>query len=189
MLTAQTKKNHEASIPPHPLDRFLAVGTRSILFGAHQFVLHPICVLWGWCLLYGFPRDPRVWIAIAIHDLGYWGRVNMDGEIGEQHPAWAGAVMDRWFGRAWGDLCRGHSRYYARLKGIPTSKLMRADKLATCLIPFPLYLLLCWLSGEGREYIIFHKAAGGVFEPTLRSWARAVRADWWQQFGPGAPEA
>jgi hypothetical protein len=39
----------------------VTVGTRSLLFGVHQFLLHPVMVALGWRMLYGrFPRDPRV---------------------------------------------------------------------------------------------------------------------------------
>ncbi len=38
------------------------VGTRSILYGAHAFWLHPWFVAWGWWRLYGFPWDPRLWV-------------------------------------------------------------------------------------------------------------------------------
>jgi hypothetical protein len=54
------------------------VGTKSILFGAHQFVLHPLILFVAWWQLYGFPADPRLWVAFVVHDLGYWGKPNMD---------------------------------------------------------------------------------------------------------------
>jgi hypothetical protein len=41
-----------------------------------------------------------LWIAFFVHDLGYWGKPDMDGEAGEQHP-WTGArIMYRLQG-AW----------------------------------------------------------------------------------------
>lgn len=75
----------------------MTVGTKSILFGAHQFMIHPWFVAWAWWKLFGFPWDPRLWIAFFIHDLGYWGKPNMDGPDGEKHVQWAARVMSRWF--------------------------------------------------------------------------------------------
>ena len=181
-----TAWGHEADIPRDWRDRLLAVGTRSVLFGAHQFLLHPLCLFLAWWRLYGFPADPRLWVVFFAHDLGYWGLRDLDGDAGQLHPAWGGALVGRWFGRAWGDLCLGHSRYYAQRVGIPVSKLMRADKYATCLMPLWLYVALVWLSGEYKEYIIIHGKSGAQFPPTLLGWARCMRADWLAAYGPGA---
>ena len=59
------------------------VGTRSLLFGVHQFAIHPWFVAAAWWRLYGFPFDPRLWVAFFVHDLGYWGKPNMDGAEGD----------------------------------------------------------------------------------------------------------
>ena len=37
----------------------MKIGTRSVLFGAHQFATHPWFVAAAWWRLYGFPWDPR----------------------------------------------------------------------------------------------------------------------------------
>jgi hypothetical protein len=71
----------------------MKIGTKSILFGAHQFLLHPVFVAWAWIKLYGFPWDPRVWIAFFVHDLGYWGKPNMDGVEGETHVELGARIM------------------------------------------------------------------------------------------------
>jgi len=68
----------------------MKVGTRSILFGVHCWILHPWFVAWAWWKLYGFPWDPRLWVAFVVHDWGYWGKPNMDGPEGENH-VWLGA--------------------------------------------------------------------------------------------------
>lgn len=44
----------------------MTVGTKSLLFGAHQFLIHPWFVAWGWWTLYGFPFDPRLWAAFFV---------------------------------------------------------------------------------------------------------------------------
>jgi hypothetical protein len=75
----------------------MKVGTRSVLFGAHCFFLHPWFVAAAWWRLYGFPWDPRLWVAFAVHDIGYIGKTNMDGEEGETHPELGAAIMFRFF--------------------------------------------------------------------------------------------
>ena len=71
----------------------MRVGTKSVLFGVHAFWLHPWFVAAAWWKLYGFPWDPRLWVAFFVHDLGYWGKVQMDDEEGERHPEWGARVM------------------------------------------------------------------------------------------------
>jgi hypothetical protein len=131
----------------------MRVGTRSVLFGAHAFWLHPFVIAAAWWRLYGFPHDPRLWVAFFIHDLGYWGKPNMDGVEGETHPEWGARVMARLFGPAWGVFTLTHSRYYAARMGLPPSRLCIADKLAIVIEPVWLYLPRVWLTGEYREYM------------------------------------
>lgn len=75
----------------------MKIGTRSVLYGAHCFLLHPWFVAAAWWQLYGFPFDPRLWVAFAVHDLGYVGRTNMDGEEGERHPVLGARIMTALF--------------------------------------------------------------------------------------------
>lgn len=134
---------------------FWTVGTRSILFGYHQFLLHPLFVLAAWRVLYKrWPSWPQL-AAIATHDLGYWGSPNMDGAEGEAHPQRSAAWWRRRFGsfgNAVADEILGHSRFHAKAAGLPLSDLCWADKLATALYPAWLALLLYRLSGELDEY-------------------------------------
>ena len=51
----------------------MKVGTKSVIGGAHCFLLHPFYVAWGWNRLFGFPWDPRLWFAFVLHDIGYVG--------------------------------------------------------------------------------------------------------------------
>ena len=69
------------------------VGTKSVLYGAHAFWLHPWFVMVGWWRLFGVPRTPWLWLAFFVHDLGYWGSLNMDGPEGEEHPRWGAGVL------------------------------------------------------------------------------------------------
>lgn len=70
----------------------MKVGTKSVLFGVHAFWWHPITVALAWRKVHG--RWPGIleWIAIFTHDLGYWGKENMDGKEGLRHPV-AGALL------------------------------------------------------------------------------------------------
>ncbi len=166
----------------------MRVGTKSILFGAHQFLLHPLFVAAAWWKLYGFPWDPRLWVAFFVHDLGYWSRLNMDGPEGEAHVFLGAKIMGALFDlRGWrGDwdllprlfnwilgnkhahiwteegwprwhsswYCFSfyHSRFMAKRYNVGPSRLCFADKLATALAPWWLYVPLTRLTGEIREY-------------------------------------
>ncbi len=77
----------------------MKTGTKSLLYGAHQFLLHPIMVAIAWTKLYGFPLDPRIWIAFFIHDIGYWGKPNMDGKEGKTHAELGAKIMHWLFDR------------------------------------------------------------------------------------------
>lgn len=147
----------------------MRLGTRSVLFGAHSPLIHPWFVARAWRRLYGFPWDPRLWVAFVVHDLGYWGKPNLDGPEGTTHPELGARIMRRLFGSEWGDFCLLHSRHYARQLNRPTSPLCRADKLALALTPSWLYLLLIRLSGEVWEYLETAKAAGFA-DATVESW-------------------
>ena len=142
------------------------IGTKSVLFGAHCFFLHPFFVAEAWRRLYGFPRDPRLWAAFFLHDIGYIGKANMDGREGESHPETGARIMGWLFdglkrgplgngdrGTYWHDFCLFHSRHYAKAAGKPYSKLCVADKLAFAIDPKWLYLLRVRLTGEISEYL------------------------------------
>jgi len=150
----------------------MTIGTKSVLYGAHQFLLHPLFVAWGWWLLYGFPFDPRLWIAFIIHDLGYIGQPNLDGPEGKMHPNWAARFMDRWFGESWGDLCFLHSRSMARWARRPPSRLCMADKMVTSLTPAWLYLPMARATGELEEYM-------GVWKGTFTPEAKDLTPEQW----------
>lgn len=156
----------------------MQVGTKSVLFGAHQFLIHPWFVAAAWWRLYGFPLDPRLWVAFFVHDIGYIGKSNMDGPEGERHPVAGASIMstlfDRWelsrgthvpfdfegrrveLGR-WGLFTLLHSRYFAKSLGRPYSRLCVADKLAIALTPSWLYLPMVRATGEVREYMAHAK--------------------------------
>jgi hypothetical protein len=142
----------------------MRVGTKSVLFGAHCFFLHPWFVAAAWRKLYGFPWDPRLWVAFFVHDIGYLGKPNMDGPEGEAHPEFGARIMGRLFDRdrfgmgdaaryRWHDFCLFHSRFYAKKEGVNPSLLCVADKLSICLTPAWLYLPMARATGEIHEYM------------------------------------
>ena len=132
----------------------MTIGTRSVLFvGVHSILVHPFFVAAGWWKLYGFPRDVRLWVSFALHDVGYVGRNSMEGPGAEAHVELGARIMGKLFGADWAEFCRRHSRYYARSRGLRISRLCVADKLAFVLTPAWLYLPLARASGELWEYI------------------------------------
>jgi hypothetical protein len=147
----------------------MKVGTKSLLFGAHQFLLHPIFVAIAWTKLYGFPKDIRLWVAFIVHDWGYWGKPNMDGKgEGEEHPLLGAKIMKRLFdGKSnipntyWYNFMLYHSRFYAKLNHRPISKLCVADKYVFCIENKWFYLFRATLSGEVYEYMDENKNRSG----------------------------
>jgi hypothetical protein len=156
----------------------MRVGTKSVIFGAHQFLIHPWFVAWAWWTLYGFPLDARLWVAFFVHDLGYVGKPNMDGPEGETHPRLGARIMsllfdwtDRTFRFSdggpigeWGLFVLLHSRYFAKTLRQQPSRLCVADKLAIALTPAWLYLPMVRATGEIREYMAHaqHRLVGNT---------------------------
>jgi hypothetical protein len=131
----------------------IPIGARSVIAGAHAFWLHPFFVLAAWIELYGIPIDPRIYISIFLHDIGYVFCRDIDGTEGERHPELAARIMGRLFGKEWHDLCLYHSRHYAKMAGAKPSRLCFADKLSFCYQIKPLYLFMTMLTGELEEYL------------------------------------
>jgi hypothetical protein len=144
----------------------MKIGTKSVLYGVHQFAVHPWFVAWAWLKLHGFQRvligtgpqftsilDPRLWLAFFLHDIGYIGKPNMDGPEGELHPELGARIMGRLFGAHWYAFVKYHSRFLAKQDGQKPSVLCIADKLAITLPPRWLYLRLARATGEIREYM------------------------------------
>ncbi len=159
----------------------MQVGTKSILFGVHQFLLHPPLVALGWWKLYGFPWNPRLWLCFIIHDWGYWGCADMDGKEGEEHPWWAAFFMwDCGFGEEWHELCLGHSRFLAKERGKEPSRLCYADKLAIVYLPWWIAIPLASLAGELEEYrSLARDGKYSKMQPdreSAREWYRKVQA-------------
>lgn len=131
----------------------MKIGTKSVLFGAHCFFVHPWFVAFAWRKLYGFPFDPRLWAAFFLHDIGYIGKPNMDGKEGELHPYLGAKIMGFFFGKRWYEFTLYHSRFLAKKNGAQYTKLCVADKLAICITPAWLYLPMVKATGEIKEYM------------------------------------
>lgn len=140
----------------------MKIGTKSVLFGVHQFIWHPITVGVAWRRLFKVWPTWREWVCIFVHDLGYWGKPNMDGTEGREHPVF-GAHMaqmlldrDRQIPLKWGttyhDLTLFHSRQYAKMRGVEPSLLCWADKYCVVCEPRWFYLLRARLSSEVTEF-------------------------------------
>ncbi len=143
----------------------MEIGTKSVLFGAHCFLVHPWFVAAAWWKLYGFPWNPRLWFAFFLHDLGYVGSPNMDGPEGEQHTEWAAEIMhilfDQRKSREWYNFCKYHSRFLSKQHNRSPSRLCFADKLGIAYTPFWLYIPMTTLSGEINEYMELAKPKEG----------------------------
>ena len=129
-----------------------------MLFGAHQFLIHPVMLALAWSKLYGWPKDLRLWVCFLVHDIGYWRVTTIDGKDGRLHPKEGARLVGQLFGPEWETFCVLHSREYAHLLGLRPSRLCAADKLATALEPEWLYLPRIMLSGEYREYLVQYPA-------------------------------
>lgn len=160
----------------------ISVGTKSVLFGVHQFLWHPITVALAFRKVHR--RMPTWWEAVGIvcHDLGYWGCTDMDGSSGLSHPR-AGANLAYnfvcWFSdrRAYDVyfFCLNHSSNFARLNGQPTSALYLPDKVSILFDPAWFYMLRGWLSGELDEYVMRECLRYGV-TLTEEAWLKNYRS-------------
>lgn len=130
----------------------MRVGTKSVLFGVHCFAIHPVLLFIAWWRLFGFPFDPRLWVAFFVHDLGYIGKPNMDGPEGESHPYLGAKIMGWLFGEQWYWFSLLHSRYLAKKLRRQPSRLAIADKLVIAIEPSWLYLPRAIASGEINDY-------------------------------------
>lgn len=157
----------------------MTTGTKSLLFGVHQVLWHPITVLLAWIHLYGLPNWKEL-VCIIIHDWGYWGKAKMDDAEGETHPRWAAHKAMKWFGVEYFVLCLYHSRHYAKRHNKEPSRLCWADKLSFLYDPWWFYLPRAWLSGELTEYREMAEKRGDCGNrKTAREWHKHMRNVMW----------
>ena len=170
----------------------MKTGTKSLLFGVHQFIWHPITVYIAWIWLYRKLPTFKETICIIIHDWGYWGKANMDDEEGERHPEIGAKIAHTLLDRlvyapkgydlkpirttVYRDLCLYHSRHYARNAGKDPSLLCWADKTSILFDPWWLYLPRAWASRELFEYRNIASGTGFIsLTATHREWHTWIR--------------
>lgn len=139
----------------------MKTGTRSVLWGVHQFLWHPFTVLLAWKKVHG--EWPNWWqlLAIVLHDIGYWNCDTMDGPDGVEHPYLGARLAARIAGFFSEEaafktyfLSLYHSSNFARMHGAPPSDLYLPDKVSILFDPAWFYLFRARLSGELDEYVL-----------------------------------
>jgi hypothetical protein len=155
----------------------VTVGTRSLIFGVHQFLWHPITVALAWRQLNGRWPDWREAVCILLHDWGYFGRPEMDGADGDRHVELGARIASGVLGRRYGLLCLLHSRHYARRIGQPPSDLCWADKSSILYERWWTYLPRAWASGELAQYRDSSAGAGALTaSATDREWFAFIQS-------------
>lgn len=129
------------------------IGTRSLLFGVHQFLWHPLTVGRAWRALVGRWPSWREWICIFLHDVGYWGKPNIDGPEGRRHPEVGAKLVGKLLGPAWAEFTILHSREYAKILGKKPSLLCWADKYSIQFDPIWFYIFRSIASEEVEEFM------------------------------------
>lgn len=163
----------------------MKLGTRSLLFGVHQFLLHPLLVGYAWRRVYGRWPSLRQAFCILIHDVGYFGCSDMDGPEGSEHPEMGARIADRVLGDEARRIVLFHSRVTAERHGEPISALCLPDKLSLFFYPSWLYTALALLSGELHEY---QEACGlGGSPPSLLIHHFRLRAFLWARRSTNDP--
>lgn len=130
----------------------MTLGTKTLLFGVHQVVIHTVLVTWAWVKLYGSRPSWREFFCICIHDIGYWGKPSLKCADGDRHPEFGARVAGKILGPEWSNFILGHSQFYCTRQGIEPSKLMAADKYWHCLVPLWFYKVLAVPTGEFKHY-------------------------------------
>lgn len=143
-------------------------GTKSVLFGCHNPVIHGIFVLLTWKLEYKV--WPKWWelIGIFLHDIGVWGRQylsNDTAKVGhwQRGAYWTSKIVSKLGGsaRLSYSFVAGHcpeESYY------PKSKLWKADKRVWLVTPIFILWWNYWVEWSGSGL--------GVTRPPL--WRKLV---------------
>lgn len=110
-------------------------GTKSYLFGCHQFLIHPLCVLWAWRKWFG--TWPKFWqiVCIFLHDIGICGRQYLSNKEAKNGHWIEGAYWaKRLFGWKGFYFCAGHTPESKDCL-IGRSQLWYADKYSWVVAP------------------------------------------------------
>lgn len=157
----------------------MKIGTRSLLYGCHQFFWHPLTVALAYRKLFREWPDFAGWLCVIFHDVGYWGCPEIDGPKGKLHPM-KGALIVGTLVKWWNQM-RGHKEFSAVLIGgnaalrsllhsrsialdnkVEPSDICWADKYSLFYEPEWFYLLRTSLSGELEEFISNAEKTGHI---------------------------
>lgn len=127
----------------------MKIGTKSLLFGVHQFLVHPIVVGRAWRALYGKWPDLNEWIAIVVHDLGYWGCPNMDGPEGKLHPGRSSRIAYRIARVAW----KLKNLFRPRVRDEPRADVYYAERCARLVLFHSREMVKLWQKDYPSEGI------------------------------------
>lgn len=111
-------------------------GTKSYLVGCHQFLIHPLCVLWAWRKW--FRSWPKPWqiICIFLHDIGICGRQYLSEKNAKDgHWKYGARLSWHFFGLKGYLFCAGHTPESDNEYGFPRSDLWYADKYSWVVAP------------------------------------------------------
>jgi hypothetical protein len=107
-------------------------GTKSYLFGCHQFLIHPLVVILAWKKLYKTYPKPWEIVCIFLHDVGHIGKQYLT-HYSEKKEHWKlGAKIARQlFGFKGGVLVASHTS----ASGIGRGRMFWADKYSWLIAP------------------------------------------------------
>lgn len=141
-------------------------GTKSYLFGCHQFFMHPFQVIRAWRKLYG--KYPKLWqlVCIFLHDIGHLGKDYLsDYEQKKSHWKMGAKIAHRLFGHKGLIFISGHTTQSSRGMSGYRSKLFWADKYSWLIAP------RWWLKLNDR-------VEGFNKDRNLDDWLKNIRANW-----------
>ena len=121
--------------------KLMSQGTKSILFGAHQFIVHPYFVYKAFKLCNY--RKPQFWelICIIIHDWGYWGmdylidRKVENWRADDGHEKLGARIALRLFGLQGYKFVMGHGGEALRFHPKHRSAMYWPDKISSLIAP------------------------------------------------------
>jgi predicted HD phosphohydrolase len=107
-------------------------GTKSYLFGCHQFLIHPLCVLFAWVKIYRRCPEPWQVVCIFLHDIGHIGKQYLSNYEDKKNHWFLGAqIAGMLFGAKGILFVAGHTKQsrYSR------SALFLPDKVSWLIAP------------------------------------------------------
>lgn len=150
----------------------ISEGTKSYLFGCHQFILHPLWVLFAWRLEY--KKWPKWWefICIFLHDIGVCGRQYLSSDQQKKGHWYKGAYYSFYLVWYLGGKRRSYLAHRA-LKlvaghcpgesGYTKSRLYKVDKRSFLIAP----MWWLWLNHKIEKFPLWNSGPRG-WQKTIR---------------------